>query len=253
MTQENKTGVAEWAQHSVNIQTGCENNCRYCYAKQMAVRFKTVTPEAWAAPVLRYDNIEKRYPRYKGVVMFPTSHDITPGNIVACEAVLLKLLRAGNRVLIVSKMEVDCIDRLCKSLAPFKRQVEFRCTMGSQEFSTLDYWEPGAPGWPSRVGAMEGCLSEGYKTSLSMEPLLDHSMIDNFNFSRRLDSIWIGAMTRVSSAVMEAAPEPLPTPRYFRNLNTRYKDSKVIRFKESARRFMGMGRDSIQDSGDRSQ
>ena len=29
MTQK-KTGVQEWAEKSVNIQYGCEHNCRYC-------------------------------------------------------------------------------------------------------------------------------------------------------------------------------------------------------------------------------
>ena len=38
------TGTQEWAASNVNIQDGCEHDCRYCYAKTMAIRFKRATP-----------------------------------------------------------------------------------------------------------------------------------------------------------------------------------------------------------------
>ncbi len=37
------TGTQEWAASNVNIQDGCEHDCRYCYAKTMAIRFKRAT------------------------------------------------------------------------------------------------------------------------------------------------------------------------------------------------------------------
>ncbi len=41
-------GVQEWATYSADIDAGCTNNCRYCYAKGMAIRFGRATPESWA-------------------------------------------------------------------------------------------------------------------------------------------------------------------------------------------------------------
>ena len=35
---------------------------------------------------------------YAGRIMFPSSHDITPGNFEACMTVLDKLIGAGNQV-----------------------------------------------------------------------------------------------------------------------------------------------------------
>lgn len=32
-------GTKEWADSNVNCYLGCSNNCRYCYAKKMAIRF----------------------------------------------------------------------------------------------------------------------------------------------------------------------------------------------------------------------
>ena len=36
-------GTKEWADENVNIQNGCPNDCRYCYAKAMAVQYKRET------------------------------------------------------------------------------------------------------------------------------------------------------------------------------------------------------------------
>ena len=35
-------GTQEWSVKTVNCTTGCSHDCRYCYAKGMAVRFKQV-------------------------------------------------------------------------------------------------------------------------------------------------------------------------------------------------------------------
>ena len=41
------SGTKEWADNNINIVFGCENNCRYCYAKKMAIRFERKTEETW--------------------------------------------------------------------------------------------------------------------------------------------------------------------------------------------------------------
>ncbi|MFX0035186.1 MAG: hypothetical protein ACFE9I_06050 [Candidatus Hermodarchaeota archaeon] len=40
-------GTKEWADSNVNCYFGCSNNCRYCYEKKMAIRFKRKTEESW--------------------------------------------------------------------------------------------------------------------------------------------------------------------------------------------------------------
>ncbi len=32
----------DWSNKTVNFATGCENDCKYCYAKGMAIRFRQV-------------------------------------------------------------------------------------------------------------------------------------------------------------------------------------------------------------------
>jgi hypothetical protein len=77
-------GAREWAKYSVNCCTGCSNNCRYCYAKGMAVRFGQLKPDEWPFERIRQKDVDKKQKFYDDRVMFPSSHDITPGNFDAC-------------------------------------------------------------------------------------------------------------------------------------------------------------------------
>ena len=99
------TGTEEWAASNVNIQDGCEHDCRYCYAKTMAIRFKRMTAESWATPHLREHDLRRSFTRRSGRIMFPTAHDITERNIEECLLVLKKMLSVGNDVLIVSRFQ----------------------------------------------------------------------------------------------------------------------------------------------------
>ncbi|HAS81923.1 MAG TPA: hypothetical protein DCS43_04430 [Verrucomicrobia bacterium] len=107
------TGTQEWAASNVNIQDGCEHDCRYCYAKTMAIRFKRMTAESWAIPQLREHDLKRSFTQRSGRIMFPTAHDITERNIEECLLVLKRMLSAGNDVLIVSKPCLVCMEKLC--------------------------------------------------------------------------------------------------------------------------------------------
>ena len=63
------TGTQEWAASNVNIQDGCEHDCRYCYAKTMAIRFKRATPASWRFPRLRQHDLDRGYTRRAGRIM----------------------------------------------------------------------------------------------------------------------------------------------------------------------------------------
>ncbi len=41
------SGTKEWATYTVNCMSGCYHNCRYCYAKMIAKRFKRHTDRSW--------------------------------------------------------------------------------------------------------------------------------------------------------------------------------------------------------------
>ena len=87
----------EWAPFNFNFMSGCSNDCVYCYAKDMATRFKRKTPDTWKTE----ESVEmsgKSYSRKSGEIMVPSSHDITPDNIETAMEVLDKLLSSGNNL-----------------------------------------------------------------------------------------------------------------------------------------------------------
>jgi len=71
-------GTKEWASSNINIISGCSHDCRYCYARKMAIRFKRKTEETWKIMELNNEKLCLNFKKRKGRVMFPTSHDITP-------------------------------------------------------------------------------------------------------------------------------------------------------------------------------
>jgi len=199
-----KTGTREWAKVNVNIQRCCEHNCRYCYARANALRFKQIASAAdWSTPIINQQAVDQHYGKYPGVVMFPSTHDITPGNISECLCVILKLLDAGNQLLIVSKPHMDCIELICERLVDYKEQVEFRFTIGSTRDDVLAFWEPGAPKFEERLTCLKYAHYRNYRTSVSAEPYLDAGVEYLYTrcFPFVTESFWIGTLRQFKRRV----------------------------------------------------
>ena len=207
-----KTGTREWADVNVNIITGCEHACRYCYAAEMALkRFHRIAAlDEWANPELRPKEVSKRRMKCKGRIMFPTTHDITPQFLDECVTVLRKLLAAKNEVLIVSKPHLECVERLCRELAAYKKKIVYRFTIGAMDDELLRFWEPGAPAFAERLAALKHAHAQGFRTSVSAEPMLD--VPHAFELYEALapfvtDTIWFGKMNDVRRRVEVKTPE----------------------------------------------
>jgi DNA repair photolyase len=250
------SGTKEWSVASCNVQNGCEHNCRYCYARAQAMRYKRLDdPAAWSkAPFLRirHKDLVRKWKKRGGTVMFPTTHDVTPDNLPACEAKLLDILRAGDSVLIVSKPHLRCVKVLCDSLWEFKRRVMFRFSIGSWRGSVLDYWEPDAPGFVERMDALEWAYSRGFDTSVSCEPLLSPELKDVSCLRDLLNpyvshSIWIGKMNRIKQRVVAgtdseeiARIERGQTDEHVRAVYELLKNEPKVRWKESYKKVLGL-------------
>ena len=203
-----KSGTQEWAEKTVNCCTGCSNNCRYCYGRQMAVRFGQVKEEEWSSMHIRQHDVDRKHRNYGGLVMFPSSHDITRGNLDACRTVLAKLLAAGNEVLVVSKPDLTCIMDLCETCGDFRDNMLFRFTIGAMDNGLLSFWEPGAPSFEERREALKFAFENGFQTSVSAEP-----MIDADNVIRLVaellpyvtETIWVGKMNHLGRIMIDSA------------------------------------------------
>lgn len=245
------SGTKEWSEHSVNFVDGCEHNCRYCYARANAVRFGRLTAEEWDRPRVRQKDVDKRYPKYKGRVMFPTAHDITPAVLEPALLVLGKLLEAGNDVLLVSKPHLECVYEICKRFPAdkWRDKLEFRFSIGCQSFSILRYWEPGAPGFGERHASLIHAFEAGHRTSVSCEPLLDPENVRAlFNTLEPsvTSTIWIGCLNQIDRRCVGVDSSEIArikagqTPEAMRAVYEQLKDEQKVRWKESYSTMLGL-------------
>jgi DNA repair photolyase len=240
------------ARNIVNCCTGCSHDCRYCYAKEMAIRFKQVTAVQWPLERIRPKDVFKLHKKYDGQVMFPSSHDITPNNLDACLTVMKNLLDAGNGVLVVSKPHLECIKAICEMFEPFKDKILFRFTIGACDDRVLSFWEPNAPCYDERKKCLIYAYRAGFRISVSIEPMLDSANIDALIgelLPYVTHSIWIGTMNHLgrfgkgSDMVLRPAIGKIrrgQTASKIKSIYRRYKDNPMIRWKKGIKKVVGI-------------
>ena len=242
------TGTKEWAEHSFNCCVGCAHDCKYCYARSMAIRYGRSTIDRWSVEQPKY-----RKPRlFDGRVMFPTTHDITETNRIVCERVLSDLLHVGNTVLVVSKPSSSIIRGICDRHLLQRDQIMFRFTIGAESDSILSFWEPGAPSFSDRLSSLKIAYDHGYATSVSCEPLLEPENV--LSLVSRVspfvtDSIWIGKLNQLLSRTKNIIPPEHPeisrimswqTDEKVRQVYDSLRDNPLIRWKESYKAVVGI-------------
>lgn len=243
-------GTKEWAPYNFNFISGCSNDCSYCYAKEMAIRFKRKTSDTWKDedPVpMKGRSFRKR----DGMIMIPSSHDITPSNIDLALEVMGKLLENGNELLIVTKPHFSCVKRIIDQFEDYKSAIQMRFTIGSVSNDMLKLWEPGATGFDDRLKSLRYAYELGYSTTISAEPLLDETPDALYDVLHPFvtGSIWIGKMNFPDRRVrMNAASSE--TPEHVKALMKaqsdeniisiweRYKDNPMIEWKDSIKKVI---------------
>jgi len=245
--------VQDWSEKTINCCNGCSNGCLYCYARGEAVlRFGRLTDEEWQLGAVREKDVAKSYPKYDQTVMFPSTHDITEDNFEACKAVLGKLLEAGNRVLVVSKPRPELIEKLCQEFEAYKNQILFRFTIGTNTETILEFWEPNAPTFAERKMALIATYSAGFRTSVSMEPMLESATACDLVEELRpfvTQSIWIGTMNhawyikKYEDPMIDAAFDRIEegqAPDRLQPIYDRYKDDPLVLFKSDFLKKLGL-------------
>ena len=244
-------GTREWKPNNENCLKGCKGNCRYCYAKKKAKQYKRTTDETW--PIMIPNGRYHRPVKFlEGGVMFPTTHDLHYENLHIWGEFLRELLIAGNEVLIVSKPEFASIVWICTSFnrPGWKERIEFRFTIGTDNDEKRKFWEPGASPIDERIKCLKFAYDLGFKTSVSMEPMIDYfpeilvKKIDQWVSG----TIWIGIMNHMS--VNDFTKEELSWYGEMQTINSkehvqivydRLKMHPKIRWKDSIRELLNLG------------
>lgn len=247
-------GTLEWASHNINFISGCKHDCKYCYSKAMAIRFGRKTADAWKDEIIRENNLRRRYKKLDGTIMFPSAHDIHPGHLSHTLEILENILLPGNKVLIVTKPHLECIQAICKTFFTFSADILFRFTIGSARTVILKFWEPGAPSFGERFESLKYAFDNGFQTSVSCEPMLDDNIEEVVENVRPFvtDAIWLGKANSLirrlqinqanDCGTMAKARHLMEcqTDEYIKSLYYRYKDDRKIKWKESIKRIVGL-------------
>ncbi len=246
-------GTREWAVAEIDCCSGCSHGCRYCYARyREVVATGRVGPEEWLQPRIRSRDLEREFCRYDGQVMFPANHDIQPEIVDECIAVLHKLLAAGNRVLVVSKPHLQCIEKICSTLRSSRKQILFRFSITAGDDEILGFWEPGAPCYEERLASLRHAYSMGFATSVSVEPMLDSENIVSLVEALApwvSHSIWIGRMNKTEERVCCRDEETAmrlqrllqgQSDARIGEIYRRLRDNPLIRWKESIKEVVGL-------------
>jgi hypothetical protein len=259
LPQSRRTGTREWAEVNRNIFLGCEHDCRYCYARKIALRYRKIDrPDRWTTmePIGR---ALTQYPRKEaGRIMFPTQHDLLPVHFDVILEYLTSWLEVGNEILIVTKPHFKVIGPLCRALTEYQDQIVFRLTIGSRSDDVLKFWEPNAPAFEERFDCLRYAYQKGYTTSVSCEPYLDEHIVD---LARILlpwvtDTLWIGKMNRVldrvnTSGWTDADKSFLhkvalaQTDEKVRALYETLKSTPKVRWKDSIKQVIGLPGEDI--------
>jgi DNA repair photolyase len=209
----------------------------------MAIRYKRETAETWP---IEHPRATAKAKKHKGRTMFPTTHDLHYEHVQWWGPFLQRLLELGNEVLIVTKPEYKAIYYICENFQQYKEKMEFRFTIGTNDDKTAAYWEPGAPSPSDRLMALAHTYTMGYKTSISMEPLLieqPKEMIAALFMGWVTGEIWIGCMNHYDfkPAIMEEARQiQIQSKENMQRVYESLKDNPQIRWKDSVRELLGL-------------
>jgi len=259
-----RTGTREWSDASINCCFGCSHGCLYCYARAAALRFGRLSDGCcWTAEnpdaqlAVRAWN-ETPWGRRRGVVMFPTTHDISQRNAGVCLNTLTGLLYSGNRVLVVSKAghHVPYLVKAARDLAKGRGSVELRVSVTCADDDIRTFWEPHAPDIGERLGSLLDAHRLGLQTSVAVEPCLEIGAVAGLvrTLTRHCHvrgEIWVGAANKLRQRTawcrdlpgMEAEiadVEAGQTPERMREVYEALKANPQVRWKDSYQKALGI-------------
>ena len=180
---EPKARAKEYGDLAINIYTGCNHGCTYCFAEKMANRwgkdFTNVEPrkgivEAVKAQLERENITDKLIHLCFTCDPYPAEIDTAPTREI------IKLIKdSGNHVQILTKggrraeRDFDLLDS----------NDWFGVTYSGNavhEFMVPTSWEPNADTVINRLCSLSVAHKRGIKTWMSMEPVIDAASVLNF-------------------------------------------------------------------------
>ena len=263
------TGWGEWVKRAVSIADRCPWDghgprdgvgCLYCFARANARR-RRQRPEVWTRPpTINWHEVLRNRGSLDGTTAYPGTHDITLDLLGPSIRLLENLLENDNQVLLVTKPRLTCVRTICDVFAdhPYQRNIQWRFTITSRFDTDLSYWEPNAPGFFGREGALCYAVNSGYRVSVNTEPLtctragavaLGRWALETLPDDGTADgTLWFGRMNKAEARVIGDTEHRLPAllaewdDEGVRRLHDQFKAEPRVRWKNSFKDVLGIPR-----------
>ena len=183
----------------------------------------------WTNFRLKKEVLDGKIELKEGIGMLPTTHDIFPEILDESIEYLLKHLQVGNKLLIVSKPELQVIKAICNDLAEYKEQIQLRFTITTTSEDLINFWEPNAPSFNERLKSLKYAFYKDFNTSVSIEPFLDRTplpLIEKINGFANI--IWVGPMNHLKH-VAKIVPPNTPEFKNIKHIASIHNLIKIIR------------------------
>lgn len=263
-------GTHAWVRDGgeINLFLGCQNDCVYCYARNIAYRMKRIDDYfQWVFQCINLDVLNAKIPIHKKEsakydYMFQSTSDVQSPRQAGCITIdyetpalqkLKEIVEKGHRVLITTKPRLAQIQKVCDILYPYRNQVTFRFTITSVDSRRLQIFERKASSFEERLGSIRYAYARGFNTSVSCEPLIDRSpegvynavapYLSPFDAKQDIGSFWVGLMktkymphSYIRALNLEGPIETIHQQnKIFNVVNWFYKmnDKPNVRYKES--------------------
>lgn len=170
----------------------CKNNCRYCYIEDKVLWHArrgnkenwTINDEEWDLERLKkdsdllYSELNKGNIRnYECFFIYPHFYTgIHPEELQKHLVEIEKILQLGADLIILCKPHKYCIQAMCMLFSEYKDKILFRFIIGSSNNETLGFWEPYGPSFEERFECLKYAFENGFKTSVSINPILDDTI-----------------------------------------------------------------------------
>jgi len=198
------TGIQELAPLGCNItKHGCEYQCKYCWNNANCVWTHGLSPDKLGEEVIDLDKLNKAIEKKADSVLYPNTHDITPRHLPLHLTYIRKLLEVYPQVTIISKPNLESIKAICKAFPEYRGSITFLFTIGTLDDEIRKFWEPKAPSIPERLECLKYAHSQGFKTSVIAEPMLDNNPDELVKRVKPFvtDVIWLGNGKRMLQRV----------------------------------------------------
>jgi DNA repair photolyase len=145
------------------------------------------------------------------------------------------ILEKGNKLLIVSKPRLECIENILYAFDRWKDQILFRFTIGTINDEVSRFWEPGAPLPGERIACLYMAFDSGFQTSVSIEPMLSgiFGAEDVFHVVGKYvtETVWIGKMNKALLRVDSTHEEAV------RNVLEMQRDEEIIKLVDDLKAY----------------